>query len=171
MSDGLQIITDESGREELLLHVAALERRLECDRVHVFEETRERSPDNPLKMRERLLSPRGRVETIRSRSDGIGCRDLTVALLESRSEEQEGILIGTMAADLLDRLLTAARNDLASPRTLIDGDEIPKGHLVDMLDVSLVRIEPEAAAQEPLLNRMRATVSLSLSQPLRGYQK
>jgi hypothetical protein len=82
MNDGLQIITEETSREDLLRHIAALERRLECDRVYVLDETLPRTPENPMQTLERVLGPEDRVEMIRGQSDGIGCRDLTIALLE-----------------------------------------------------------------------------------------
>ena len=182
MDGGLQIITDETSREDLLRHIAALERRLECDRVFVLDETLPRTPENPLQTRERVLSPEERVEMIRSQSDGIGCRDLTIALLEERHLDPEAPPMRRRAAGLLKALVEAAkrvgyadgfqaaRDTVASSRALADGVEInlPKGHLVDLLDASLTRFEPEMAENSALIEKVGAAVERSLSRPARG---
>jgi hypothetical protein len=182
MDDGLQIITEETGREDLLRHIAALERRLECDRVYVLDETLPRTPENPLQTRERVLSPEERVEMIRNGSDGIGCRDLTIALLEERHLDPEAPPLRKPAARLLRDLIEAAkgigyaegfraaRDTVASSRALADGVEInlPKGQLVDLLDASLTRFGPEAAEKGALLDRVTGAVDRSLSRPDRG---
>jgi hypothetical protein len=179
MDDGLQIITDETSREELLRHIAALEQRLECDRVYVYDETLKPTIEQPTMTREKRLSPEERVEMIRSQSDGIGCRDLTIALLERRHKDPEAFPMRKGAATLLNDLVEAAkrvgyaegfqaaRDDLAASRTLIDGVEIPKGHLVDMLDASLSRFGPEVDAHKALLDQVGAAVARSLLRPER----
>jgi hypothetical protein len=181
MNDGLQIITEETSREDLLRHIAALERRLECDRVYVLDETLPRTPENPMQTRERVLGPEDRVEMIRGQSDGIGCRDLTIALLEERHLDPEAPPMRRGAAGLLTSLIEAAkrvgyadgfraaRDTIAPSRALAEGVEInlPKGHLVDLLDASLTRFGPEVAERGALLGRVSAAVERSLSSPER----
>jgi len=181
MDDVLQIITDETSREDLLRHIAALERRLECDRVYVLDETLPRTPENPMQTRERVLSPEERVEMIRSGSDGIGCRDLTIALLEEHMDP-EAPPMRRGAAGLLKTLVEAAkgvgyadgfraaRDTVDSSRALADGVEInlPKGHLVDLLDASLTRFGPEVSEKVALLEKVSAAVERAVSRPVRG---
>lgn len=182
MDDGLQIITDETSREDLLAHIAALERRLECDRVYTLDPTLKRTPENPLRTREVRLSPEERVRMIRDGSDGIGCRDLKIALIEGGHLDPEAMPMRKPAARLLQDLIEAAkrigyadgfraaRDTVASSRALAEGVEInlPKGHLVDLLDTSLTRFGPEVAEKGALLDRVTAAVERSLSRPGRG---
>jgi len=184
MSDGLQIITEETSREDLLAHIAALERRLECDRVYVYDPTLERTVENPTKTRERLLSPEERVEMIRNRSDGIGCRDLAIAFLEGRHEDPEALPLRKATATLLQGLIEAAkgvgyadgfraaRDTVDSSRAAADGVEIalPKEMIVGMLDDSLNRFGPEVQAKSGFLDRVSASVDRAMSRPDRGWR-
>lgn len=182
MDDGLQIITEETSWEDLLRHIAALEHRLECDRVYVYDPTLERTLENPFRTREVRLSPEERVRMIRDGSDGIGCRDLKTALLEGGHLDPEAMPMRKPAARLLQDLIEAAkkigyadgfraaRDTVASSRALADGVEInlPKGQLVDLLDASLTRFEPEGTEKGAFLDRVTAAVERSLSRPERG---
>lgn len=177
MDDGLQIITEETSREDLLRHIAALERRLECDRVYVVDETLERTEENPMRLRTVLLSPEERVRTIRDGTDGIGCRDIGTAFLEGRHEDPNGYLMGKRTAWLLGQVVEAARargyadgfraarDDVASSRTLVDGVEIPKDHLVSMLDASLEKIGPDAERRGALIDRVAAGMARAFARP------
>jgi hypothetical protein len=179
MDDGLQIITEETSREDPLRHITALERRLECDRVYVMDETIERSDENPLGFREVRLSPEERVRTIRDGTDGIGCRDIGTAFLEGRHEDPDAYPIGLRTADLLGRVVEAAkavgyadgfraaRDSLASSRAMAHGVEInlPKEQLVDLLDRSLTRFSPEVAEKGALIERVEAGIARAFARP------
>lgn len=183
MDDGLQIVTDETSREDLLRHIAALERRLECDRFYVVDETLERTKENPLGLREVPLSPEERVRTIREGIDGIGCQDIGTAFLEGRHEDPNAYPMEKRTADLLGRVVEAAkargyadgfraaRDAVAASRTLVDGVEIPKGHLVDMLDASLEKIGPDAEARGALIGRVEAGMRRAFTRPDRGRRE
>lgn len=85
MKDELKIITPNSSRKDMLAHIHALEARLECDRVYTY-------PD-PLSgsFVEKTLSPRERNRMIQMDCDGIGCRDMTIRMLEERIAAYEQI--------------------------------------------------------------------------------
>lgn len=180
MDDGLQIITEETSREDLLRHIAALERRLECDRVYVTDDTVERTMENPLGFREVRLSPEERVRAIREGSDGIGCRDIGTAFLEGRHEDPKAYPMSRRTAELLGRVVEAAkargyadgfraaRDTVASSRTLVDRVELPKDHLVAMLDHSLDKIDPDARERSALIDRVAAGIARAFSRPDRG---
>lgn len=179
MDDGLQIITEETSRDDLLRHIAALERRLECDRIYVMDETIPRTPENPSRTREVQLNPEDRVRMIRNGTDGIGCRDLTIALIEEQHLDPKALPLRKPTARLLRDLIEAAkavgyadgfraaRDAVASSRALADGEEInvPKGQMVDMLDASLTRFEPEVTEKAATLDRVIGAVERSLSWP------
>jgi len=180
MDDGLQIITSETSREDLLRHIAALERRLECDRYFTIDLDADEADPDPFV--EVILDAAERVDWIRSGIDGIGARNLTIDLIEERHLDPEGVPLQRSSATLLQELVEAAkgvgyadgfraaRDSLASSRALADGVEInlPKGHLVDILDISLSRFVPEVDEKRTLLDRVGAAVSRALSRPERG---
>lgn len=177
MDDGLQIITNETSREDLLRHIAALERRLECDRVYIMDETLARTADNPLGLREVPLSPEERVKRVREGTDGIGLRDIGTAFLEGRHEDPKAYPMEKRTADHLGRVVEAAkargyadgfraaRDAVAASRTLVDGVELPKDHLVAMLDASLEKIGPDAKARGALIDRIEAGMARAFARP------
>lgn len=181
MDDGLQIITEETSREDLLRHIAALERRLECDRVYEIDETLPRTEENPMRFREVPLTPEERVRSIREGSDGIGCRDIGTAFLEGRHENPQAYPLGKKTAELLGQVVEAAkargyadgfraaRDTVSSSRTLVDGVEFPKDHLVAILDRSLDKIDPDARERSALIDRVAAGIARAFARPvLRG---
>jgi len=176
MDDGLQIITNETSREDLLRHIAALERRLECDRVYVTDDTVERTMENPLGFREVLLSPEERVRAIREGTDGIGCRDIGTAFLERRHEDPNAYPMSKRTADLLGRVVEAAKaigyadgfrvaRELAVHYAAANGGEPSKGDLVTTMDISLVLIGPDELERSALLDRVEAGMARAFARP------
>lgn len=180
MDDGLQIITEETSREDLLRHIAALERRLECDRVYVMDKTVPRTSENPLGFREVSLSPEERVRTIRDGSDGIGCRDIGTALLEGRHEDPNAYPMSRRTADLLGEVVEAAkavgyaegvraaRIAVASSPPGEDGADTAKGALVAALDTTLDRADRHARDRGALISRVEAGIARAFSRPDRA---
>lgn len=180
MDDGLQIITNETSREDLLRHIAALERRLECDRYFTIDPDADEAEPDPFV--EVILNAAERVDWIRSGIDGIGARTLTIDLIEERHLDPEGVPLQRSSATLLQELIEAAkgvgyadgfraaRDSLASSRAMVGGSEIelPKAQLVDILDISLSRFGPEVAEKGAFLERVGAAVTRALSRPARG---
>ena len=179
MDDGLQIITEQTSREDLLRHIAALERRLECDRVYVYDPTLKPTVEDPTMTRERRLDPEDRIEMIRTGTDGIGCRDLTISLLEGRHLDPEALPLRKPAARLLQDIIGAAKAVgfadglrvawvLAVHYAAVNMAEPPKDSLIATMDKSLDTIEPDARERGALLDRVNAAVERSLSRPGRG---
>lgn len=178
MDDGLQIITEETSREDLLRHIAALERRLECDRVYVMDKTLPRTEENPMRFREVPLTPEERVRSIREGTDGIGCRDIGAAFLEGRHEDPKAYPLERRTADLLSRVVEAARargyadgyraarDAVAASLSPADGVELPKDHLVAMLDRSLDKIDPDARERGALIDRVEAGLARAFARPV-----
>jgi hypothetical protein len=50
----------------------------------------------------------------------------------------------------------------------VDGVELPKDHLVAMLDSSLDKIDPDARERSALIDRVAAGIARAFSRPGRG---
>jgi len=179
MDDGLQVITENSSREDLLQHIAALERRLECDRVYVTDETVQKTLENPFGFREASLSPEERVRTIREGTDGIGCRDIGTALLEGRHDDPKAYPMGRRTAELLDRVVEAAKargyvdgfrtaRGLAVHYASFDAAKPPRISLIETMNITLDVIRPDAEARGALIDRVAAGLARAFSRPEKG---